>query len=95
MKTQLLTSIAVRPQPWQISSNKVEQMPMQGLSGLSKRPSSPRGEPDGDPGCPLDWDGSWLESGGFEGMRLRGGRMGAHYKRLAARPPATCQLPLK
>ncbi|RWA51072.1 hypothetical protein AU476_25530 [Cupriavidus sp. UYMSc13B] len=31
--TQLLTSEAVRPQPWQISSNSVEQMPMQGLSG--------------------------------------------------------------
>ncbi|SPA24729.1 hypothetical protein CBM2637_A170063 [Cupriavidus taiwanensis] len=33
--TQLLTSAAVRPQPWHTSSNKVEQMPMQGLSGRS------------------------------------------------------------
>jgi hypothetical protein len=38
--TQLLTSAAVRPQPWQISSNSVEQMPMQGLSGRSDRPVS-------------------------------------------------------
>ncbi|SOZ21757.1 hypothetical protein CBM2609_A100053 [Cupriavidus taiwanensis] len=34
--TQLLTSAAVRPQPWHTSSNKVEQMPMQGLSGRSE-----------------------------------------------------------
>ena len=32
MNTQLLTSIKVRPQPLQISSYKVEQMPMQGES---------------------------------------------------------------
>ncbi len=35
MKTQLQTSRAVLPQPWQTSSNKVEQMPMQGESKLS------------------------------------------------------------
>ena len=35
MKTQLQTSRAVLPQPWQTSSNKVEQMPMQGESRLS------------------------------------------------------------
>jgi hypothetical protein len=32
MNTQLLTSIKVRPQPLQISSYSVEQMPMQGVS---------------------------------------------------------------
>jgi hypothetical protein len=35
MKTQLQTSRAVLPQPWQTSSNKVEQIPMQGESKLS------------------------------------------------------------
>jgi hypothetical protein len=35
INTQLQTSIAVLPQPWQISSNKVEQMPMQGESEFS------------------------------------------------------------
>lgn len=33
MKTQFETSVAVRPQPLQISSKSVEQTPMQGLSG--------------------------------------------------------------
>lgn len=36
MKTQLQTSRAVLPHPWQTSSNKVEQMPMQGESRLSE-----------------------------------------------------------
>jgi hypothetical protein len=35
INTQLQTSIAVLPQPWQMSSNKVEQMPMQGESEFS------------------------------------------------------------
>jgi hypothetical protein len=32
----LLTSAAVRPQPWQISSNKVEQMPMQAVRTIAQ-----------------------------------------------------------
>lgn len=35
MNTQLHTSSAVLPQPWQTSSNKVEHMPMQGESKFS------------------------------------------------------------
>ena len=35
MKTQLQTSKAVLPQPWQISSNNVEQMPIHGESAFS------------------------------------------------------------
>jgi len=80
MKTQLLTSMALRPQPWQISSNKVEQMPMHGLSGRSNRLSSPRGEfgcdSGCDSGCPsVSW-ADWLGSCGFDGMRLGGGADG-------------------
>ena len=35
INTQLQTSIAVLPQPWQISSNNVEQIPMHGESEFS------------------------------------------------------------
>ncbi|KAF7962690.1 hypothetical protein AWV80_18370 [Cupriavidus sp. UYMU48A] len=69
--TQLLTSAAVRPQPWQISSNSVEQMPMQGLSGRSASPMA------------SDWTAGKTESEGEDDMQEREELAVRHYKRPA------------